>query len=109
MSTSIMAAMKDRIVWLLLVAGVLLPIVDLAAIAFFAAQHRDYSHVRQLMSELGETERPWSSWTNAWFTTSSMLLVGFGFAMAASLPRTTAARTAAILFLGWAFLGIVAG
>src|SRR5436305_821053 len=94
---------------LLLVAGVLLPLVDLALVAVFAAQHPDYSHLRQLMSELGEEGRPGSTSVNAWFTFSSCLLVAFGLAMGRQLPQSFSARVAVICFLVWAVLGIVAG
>src|SRR5437868_13270285 len=98
---------QSTFVRLLLFAGVLLPLVDLALIAVFAAQHPDYSHLRQLMSELGEEGRPGSNWVNAWFTASGILLVGFGLASNRALPRSIPTRAAVICFLVWAVLGIV--
>jgi hypothetical membrane protein len=94
---------------LLLWGGILLPFVDLTLIAIFAAQHPDYSHLRHLMSELGETGRPWSGLVNLWFSLSSMLLVAFGFGMAASLPRCGASLAGVLLFMIWAALGVIGG
>jgi len=94
---------------LLLWGGILLPVVDLTLIAIFAAQHPDYSHIRHLMSELGERGRPWAGWVNLWFSAGSLLLVGFGLAMAASLPRSGSSLAGVSLFMMWAMLGVVCG
>ena len=92
-----LSARSARIVRLLLYGGILLPLADLTLIGVFAAQHPDYSHLRQLMSELGEEGRPGSSLVNAWFTFSSFLLVGFGLAMGRQLPRPLSAQACAEL------------
>jgi hypothetical protein len=97
---------KPAIVRLLLWIGILLPAVDVCLIVGFASLHPDYSHLRQLMSELGEEGRPFAGLVNIWFAISSLLLVGFGLAMAASLPRSSLAAVATTLFLVWAGLGI---
>ncbi len=86
--------------------GIIVPIADVCLIALFASLHPDYDHLRQLMSELGEEGRPFAGLVNAWFALSSVLLVGFGFGLAASLPRSRMALIGAALFLIWAALGI---
>jgi len=95
-----------KTVRLLLWVGILLPVVDVCLIAVFASLHPDYDHLRQLMSELGEEGRPFAGLVNIWFAVSSLLLVGFGIALAASLPRSSTAAAATTLFLIWAALGI---
>lgn len=89
--------------------GVLLPIVDLSAVYFFGSLHSDYDRVRQFMSELGESGRPYAEVVNAWFTTSSLILVGFGIGMAVMLPPSRASMAGIVLFMAWAGIGVVGG
>jgi hypothetical membrane protein len=94
---------------LLLWGGILLPVIDLGLIVFFASLHPDYSHVRQFMSELGETGRPFGALVNAWFTLGSLVLVGFGVGMAWTLPRRRWTVAGVSLFLISAAIGVVGG
>jgi len=93
----------------LLWCGIVAPLADMGLTAFFASLHPDYSHVRQFISELGEAGRPYAGWVNAWFSVGSLLLVGFGFGLMIGLPGSTASRTAAFLYLGWAAIGVIGG
>jgi len=93
----------------LLWCGIVAPVADMALIAFFASLHPDYDHVRQLMSELGETGRPYASAVNVWFSVGSLLLVGFGVGLATALPGTMASRAGVLLYVIWAALGVVVG
>jgi len=102
LSTADPLSLSRRLLWL----GIFVPVVDVCLIALFASLHPDYDHLRQLMSELGEEGRPYAGLVNGWFALSSVLLVGFGIGLCASLPRSRVALIGAALFLIWAALGI---
>jgi hypothetical protein len=91
---------------LLILAGILLPFVDLSLTYYFGTLHPDYSRARQFMSELAETGRPYAGIVRLWFTTVSIVLAGFGVGMACLLPRTASARAGLILYSLWAGLGV---
>lgn len=52
-----------------------------------AATQSDYSHVRQFISELGETGRPHAVLVSAWWCAFSFLMSPFAIALARALPR----------------------
>jgi hypothetical protein len=91
---------------LLLVAGVLLPFVDLPLSYYFGTLHPDYSQVRQFMSELAESGRPYAELVRAWFALASAVLAGFAMAVARLVPRSPAALAGKSLHLLWAGLGV---
>jgi hypothetical membrane protein len=66
--------------------GILPPLVDVAVIAAVAAVQPDYSHVRQFISELGETGRPHAALVSAWWFAFSFLMSPFAIALVAALP-----------------------
>lgn len=92
---------------LLVLAGILLPFFDLSLTYFFGALHPDYDRVRQFMSELAESGRPYAGMVRAWFTTGSIVLFGFGFGMAALLPRTRVSIAGLAVYFLWAGLGVI--
>lgn len=67
--------------------GILSPLVDVAVITAAVAVQPDYSHVRQFISELGETGRPHAALVSAWWCTFSFLMSPFAIALAAPLPQ----------------------
>lgn len=91
---------------LLVLAGVLLHFADLPLTYYFGTLHSDYSRVRQFMSELAETGRPYSEVVRAWFFIDSLVLVGFGIGLARLVPRSRAAWAGVALYLVWAGLGV---
>jgi Protein of unknown function (DUF998) len=92
----------------LVLAGIVLPFVDVPLTYFFGTLHSDYSRVSQFMSELAETGRPYSGLVRAWFTVASLVLAGFGVGMAGLLRRSRAAMVGLSLYLLWAVLGVAA-
>jgi len=93
----------------LLWCGIIAPLADTALTVFFASLHPDYDHIRQFMSELGETGRPFAGLVNAWFSVASLLLVGFGIGLATSLPASPKSRAGSTLYLVWALIGVIGG
>lgn len=104
-----MAAQRIKFGRLLVLSGVLLPVVDFSAVYFFGSLHSDYDRVRQFMSELGESGRPYAPVVNAWFITNSLILVGFGLGLAVMLPPSRASTAGIALFMTWAGIGVVGG
>ena len=97
---------RFNLVSVLLWCGLVVPVADVAVIAFFAALHPDYDHLRQLMSELGEHGRPDAGLVNAWFGAASLLFFAFGLGLVKSLPRTSWSLLGASLYMVWAGLGV---
>jgi hypothetical protein len=91
---------------LLVLAGILLPFVDLPLTYYFGTLHPDYSRARQFMSELAESDRPYAGVVRVWFTTVSLVLAGFGIGMAVLLPRSRASMAGLGLYFLWAVLGV---
>jgi hypothetical protein len=104
-----MARQNFRIPRLLVLAGILLAVVDLPIVYFFGAVHSDYSYLRQFMSELGESGRPFAGLVNLWFAFGCLLLTGFGIGMAILLPPSRFSMAGISLYLLWAALGVVGG
>lgn len=101
-----MAARTFNIRRLLILGGILLPVVDLPLMYFFGSLHADYDRVRQFMSELGESGRPYAGLVNTWFAIVGLVLVGFGIAMAGMLPPSPISLMGVSLYLAWAGLGL---
>ena len=91
---------------LFVVAGVVLPFLDLPLTYFFGTLQADYSRASQFMSELAESGRPNAGLVRIWFTIGSLVLAGFGLGMAALLPRSRASLAGLGLYLLWAGLGV---
>jgi hypothetical protein len=92
---------------LLVLAGTILPFIDLPLTFYFGTLHSDYSRVSQFMSELAESGRPYAGLVQVWFTIGSLVLVGFGIGMAALLQRSRASMAGLALYLLWATLGVI--
>lgn len=91
---------------LLVLAGIILPFLDLPLTYYFGTLHSDYDRARQFMSELAESGRPHAGLVRVWFTTGSLVLTGFGFGMVGLLPRTSTSRAGMALYFLWALLGV---
>jgi chlorobactene glucosyltransferase len=66
-------------------AGLIAPFLDVLITACLGALDPTYSHVRQLMSELGETGRPYAALFSAWCVLYGFLFAGFAVALARGL------------------------
>jgi hypothetical protein len=95
-----------RIWRLLVLAGMLLPFVDLPLTYYFGTLHPDHSRVRQYMSELAESGRPYAGIVRTWFAIASLVLAGFASGVARLVPRSRAALAGKVLYLMWAGLGV---
>ena len=84
----------------LALGGVVGPVVFTSVVILCAALRPEYSHVRQFMSELGESGGP-----HAWlmnllgFIPSGLFLTAFGASLASLVPRTTLSVVAAGLII----------
>src|SRR5437773_5490464 len=100
---------KTALQRMLLGCGIIAPLADVTLIAVFASLHPDYDHIRQFISELGETGRPFAGLVNAWFSVVSLLLVGFGAGLALALTNSAASRAGVLLYLACATIGVIGG
>lgn len=69
--------------------GILAPIIDVLITAWLGALDPDYSHVRQYISDLGETGRPYAAVFSVWCVLWGLLFGGFALALARGLDRGT--------------------
>jgi hypothetical membrane protein len=67
--------------------GILAPIIDVLITAWLGALDPGYSHVRQFISELGETGRPSAAVFSIWCALWGLLFAGFAIALARGLGR----------------------
>jgi len=91
----------------LALAGMATQVLDVVLTFAFGALHSDYSQVRDYISELAETGRPYAWLMNVWFVVWIVPTVGFAAAMYAGLPRSRYVTAGAVLYAVWAGLGIV--
>jgi hypothetical protein len=75
----------DRTLTWLAAGGLTAPVLDVLITAWLAALDPDYSHLRQFMSELGETGRPHAAVFSAWCVLYGLLFAGFAVALAREL------------------------
>jgi hypothetical membrane protein len=96
-----------RFVRCLALGGLAGPIVFVFLVVLCGALRPDYSHVTQLMSELGESGSSHASLMNFFgFVSSGVLLAAFGVSLTYALPRTTSSLAAAGLIVVYG-LGVV--
>lgn len=86
-----------------------MPILDVAAVAVLGELQPNYSHVRQFISELGETGRRFAAVANLWFVLVSTMLGGFAIALLKGTPQSRASTIGALLFGAWTATGIIGG
>ena len=65
--------------------GVVAPVVDVLVIVWLGALDPNYSHVRQVISELGETGRRYAAVFSVWCVLWGLLFAGFAVALARGL------------------------
>jgi len=96
-STSIRAQRRAAV---LALGGVVAPLLFAAVVLVCAALRPGYSHVRQFISELGETGGSHSRLMNfAGFVPAGVLFMAFGVSLLQVVPRTTASLAAALLIV----------
>ena len=83
---------------ILALGGVAGPALFASVVVLCAALRPEYSHLTQMMSELGETGGPYASLMNAaGFVPSGLLLIAFGGSLAWLVPRTQLSVVGALL------------
>ena len=78
------AAPTGRTKWLI-AGGLITPPLDVLVTAWLGALDPNYSHVRQVISELGEDGRPYAGVFAAWCVVYGLLFAGFAVALARGL------------------------
>src|SRR5262245_41869369 len=66
---------------LFVVCGFVTPVLDVIITVCLGTLDPDYSHVRQFISELGETGRPYAAVFTAWCILWGILFAGFAIAV----------------------------
>jgi hypothetical membrane protein len=89
--------------------GVVAPILDVLLTAWLGALDADYSHVRQYISELGETGRPHATLFSAWCVGWGVLFAGFAVALARGLDGRKGSYLGPGALLVAAACGILSG
>jgi hypothetical protein len=91
------------------IGGAIVPILDVAVIALLGELQPNYSHVRQFISELGETGRRSAAVANLWFVLVSTMFGGFAIALFKGTPPSRTSSIGALLFGAWTATGIIGG
>jgi len=85
---------------MLALGGVAGPGIFIAVTLVAASLRPDYSHLANLISELGATGTPYGAFMNyAGFVPAGLLIAAFGVALARALPRQRFATAAAVLVM----------
>ena len=99
----------DRTTKWLIAAGLLAPPLDVLVTAWLGALDPQYSHVRNVISELGEEGRPYAGVFAAWCVLFGLLLAGFAAAVRRALRRDSRSRAAAGALLVIGVCSILSG
>lgn len=100
---------RRRFVTACAIGGAIAPILDVAVIALLGELQPNYSHVRQFISELGETGHRFSAVANLWFVLVSTMFGGFAIALLKGTPASKASTIGGLLFGAWTATGILGG
>jgi hypothetical protein len=101
--------LRRRFVTVCAIGGAIVPILDIAVITVLGELQPNYSHVRQFISELGETGRPFAAVANLWFVLVSTMFGGFAIALLKGTPLSRASTIGALFFGAWTATGIIGG
>jgi hypothetical protein len=100
---------RQRFVTACAIAGAIAPILDVAVIALLGELQPNYSHVRQFISELGETGHRFATFANLWFALVSTMFGAFAIALVKGTPASRASTIGALLFGAWTATGVLGG
>jgi hypothetical protein len=98
-----------RTVTVCAIGGAVVPILDVVVTAVLGELQPDYSHVRQFISELGASGRPFAGVARCWFVVVSLLLASFSVALLKGTPPSKASTLGGLLFGAWTATGIIGG